>query len=57
MMEYSDEKKVVVTGESPTGSMQVASDSESAGWDQKAVRKLLWKLDWNIIPFMSLIYL
>lgn len=56
-MEFTDEKKVVVKVGSSTGSMQVGSDVESAGWDRKATRKLLWKMDWNIIPFMSLIYL
>jgi hypothetical protein len=30
---------------------------ESHGFDHVATRKLLRKLDWHIIPFMSLIYL
>lgn len=30
---------------------------ESQGFDQAATKKLLRKLDWHIIPFMSLIYL
>lgn len=30
---------------------------ETAGWDAKATKRLLWKLDVNIVPFMSLIYL
>lgn len=30
---------------------------EIAGWDIKATKRLLWKLDLNIVPFMSLIYL
>lgn len=47
-------------------SAEVASDSgngsgsditDSAGFDQKATKKLLRRLDWHIIPFMSLIYL
>lgn len=55
----SEEKKVALTGgDSPAVSVQnVGSDAESAGWDHKATRKLLWKMDRNIIPFMSLIYL
>jgi hypothetical protein len=31
--------------------------SEAAGYDHSATKKLLRKLDWHIIPFMSLIYL
>lgn len=30
---------------------------ESQGFDNVATKKLLRKLDWHIIPFMSLIYL
>lgn len=30
---------------------------ETVGWDAKATKRLLRKLDWNIIPIMSLIYL
>lgn len=30
---------------------------EPVGWDKKATARLLRKLDWNIIPIMSLIYL
>ena len=30
---------------------------EAQGWDAKTEKKLLRKLDWHIIPFMSLIYL
>lgn len=30
---------------------------ENPGWDAKATKRLLWKLDLNIVPFMSLIYL
>jgi MFS transporter, ACS family, DAL5 transporter family protein len=32
-------------------------DVEVEGWDEKATKRLLWRLDWHIIPFMSLIYL
>lgn len=30
---------------------------ESQGFDAAATKKLLRKLDWHLIPFMSLIYL
>lgn len=32
-------------------------DAEAQGWDQAATKKLLRKMDWHLIPFMSLIYL
>ena len=37
-----------------SGSIEIA-DSES--FDHHATKKLLRRLDWHIIPFMSLIYL
>jgi len=38
--------------------VDVASgDVELQGYDSHATKKLLRKLDWHIIPFMSLIYL
>lgn len=30
---------------------------ETSGWDARATKRLLWKLDLNIVPFLSLIYL
>lgn len=30
---------------------------ETGGWDIKATKRLLWKLDLHIVPIMSLIYL
>ncbi|KAF2849498.1 high-affinity nicotinic acid transporter [Plenodomus tracheiphilus IPT5] len=35
----------------------VAGEIESQGFDTLATKKLLRKLDWHLIPFMSLIYL
>ena len=32
-------------------------DAEPQGFDAAATKRLLRKLDWHIIPFMSLIYL
>lgn len=37
--------------------LTVIDITEAAGYDHKATRNLLRKLDWHIIPFMSLIYL
>ena len=33
------------------------SDTEIQGWDAHNTKRLLRKMDWHIIPFMSLIYL
>lgn len=30
---------------------------ESQGFDEKATKKLVRRLDWHLIPFLSLIYL
>lgn len=35
----------------------LSGDVEVQGYDAHATKKLLRKLDWHIIPFMSLIYL
>lgn len=35
----------------------VTGDVETQGFDGPATKKLLRKLDWHLIPFMSLIYL
>jgi hypothetical protein len=35
----------------------LAGDVETQGFDESATKRLLRKLDWHIIPFMSLIYL
>lgn len=34
-----------------------SGEVESQSFDQAATKKLLRRLDWHIIPFMSLIYL
>lgn len=48
--EYTD-KGVATLTDLATG------DVEPQGFDQAATKKLLRRLDWHIIPFMSLIYL
>jgi hypothetical protein len=48
-----DEKKVPAD----TAVDVVSGDVETQGFDALATKKLLRKLDWHIIPFMSLIYL
>lgn len=35
----------------------VVEITEAVAYDRSATKKLLRKLDWHIIPFMSLIYL
>lgn len=49
------EKALEPTDVSATAS--VVEISEAVGYDRSATIKLLRKLDWHIIPFMSLIYL
>lgn len=44
-------------GETPSEGGTVLHVSELPVFDQKATRKLLRKLDWHLLPFMSLIYL
>jgi len=34
-----------------------AEEVESHGFDASATKKLLRKIDWHLLPFMSLIYL
>lgn len=59
----SDEKKAVAVDTLPgdtsgSNSIDITTQvDEAQGYDQKATKALLRKLDWNIIPFMSLIYL
>lgn len=61
----SDEKVAVVTADplrpkaedTSASASVVVAEQELQGWDEKATKKLLRKLDWHLIPFMSLIYL
>jgi hypothetical protein len=40
------------------GSSSTSVDNvESQGFDEKATKSLIRKLDWHLIPFLSLIYL
>lgn len=48
------EKTTAINSPNTSGDDSVA---ETSGWDAKATKRLLWKLDLNIVPFMSLIYL
>lgn len=49
------EKALEPTEVSAHGS--VIEINEAVAYDRSATKKLLRKLDWHIIPFMSLIYL
>lgn len=49
------EKGIEPTEISAHGS--VVEINEAVAYDHSATKKLLRKLDWHIIPFMSLIYL
>jgi hypothetical protein len=51
------EKKFEDTTIAPISSDVSLEDVEPQGYDAVATKKLLRKLDWHLIPFMSLIYL
>lgn len=50
------EKQAQVNVQVPT-EVSVIDPSDAVAWDDKSTRRLLRKLDWHIIPIMSLIYL
>jgi hypothetical protein len=50
--------KTQVANEKAISSVSITyGEGELQGWDAQNTKKLLRKLDWHIIPFMSLIYL
>ncbi|KAK3682926.1 high-affinity nicotinic acid transporter [Podospora appendiculata] len=52
------EKQALQLGEETSAAASInIGDQEVQGWDAKATKRLLWRLDLHIIPFMSLIYL
>ena len=52
------EAKVIQSAEETSAAASVdLVDQEAQGWDEQATRRLLRRLDWHIIPIMSLIYL
>jgi len=52
------EKKANLLAEETSAAASInIIDAELQGWDETATKRLLWRLDWHIIPFMSLIYL
>ncbi|KAK5659061.1 hypothetical protein OQA88_1148 [Cercophora sp. LCS_1] len=52
-----EKKANLPTEETSAAASIVVVDAEIQGWDEKTTKRLLWRLDWHIIPFMSLIYL
>lgn len=52
-----EKKANLSTDETSAAPSVIIADAEVQGWDEKATKRLLWRLDWHIIPFMSLIYL
>lgn len=53
----TEEKTTEKVGIASTPDLSTTGEVESQGFDHVATKKLLRKLDWHIIPFMSLIYL
>lgn len=49
-------EKAVATLDETSASASL-ENVELQGYDEKATKSLLRKIDWHIIPFMSLIYL
>lgn len=51
--------KTLDVNESDGASTPISGDisSTAAGFDQVSTKKLLRKLDWHIVPFLSLLYL
>lgn len=54
-----DSKSTKSNANLPTEStmMSMVDNTETAEYDLKATRRLLRKLDWHLIPFLSLLYL
>jgi len=50
-----DEKKEHLGGSVTPTSVETAS--ASMGFDEKQTRALIRKLDWNLVPFLALLYL
>jgi hypothetical protein len=58
-MDHSVIEKVMntnddVVGKSASTSIEI---TEAQGFDEQGTKKLIRKLDWHLIPFLSLIYL
>jgi hypothetical protein len=57
-MGSSEEKRSVASSQSVAEKAQpVVDDAASHTFDENATKKLLRKLDWNVVPFLSLLYL
>lgn len=64
-MSDTDHKDIRVTDSSSPSVQEKASvdvttypaNLESAAWDFKSTKKLIWKIDRTIIPFLALLYL
>lgn len=56
-IKMAEKKSALSTEETSAAASINIVDAELLGWDEKATKRLLRRLDWHIIPFMSLIYL
>ncbi|KAH6908798.1 major facilitator superfamily domain-containing protein [Coprinopsis sp. MPI-PUGE-AT-0042] len=58
-MGASEEKRSIASSQSVTEKAQVDVSIEEAGhtFDQNATKRLLRKMDWNLVPFLALLYL
>lgn len=53
----NNQEKVAVVGAHEPSSWRDVSAVETGAWDAKATKQLLWKLDRNIVPILSLVCL
>ena len=49
-------EKTVIEVKNPSASNSI-DITEAQGFDEKATKKLIRRIDWHLIPFLSLIYL
>jgi hypothetical protein len=56
--DIQDEKKDLhIAGDSTPAASVESGDSAMGGFDEGRTKALLRKLDWNLVPFLSLLYL
>jgi hypothetical protein len=52
-----DESGKEVASTERTQDSQEVGSIERQGFDAEATKKLLWKIDWTLVPFLALLYL
>lgn len=57
MSEKKESTSPLEVSQAESVEVPITAAVETQGFDEHATKRLLRKLDWHIIPFMSLIYL